>query len=150
MSVKGKFKYGNVQIPMELGWVLAKGKMSELGVNVLGVLSDGGKTIQTILLDDQTMINVWYYYVHEYTGDDWDKALETLDEDGEGGLDDFRENFYKLVVSFSPRLSRSLLIEMWDKVKRDMKNSKKVKSLLSSSDLSEDLELVQTTIPSES
>lgn len=149
MSAKGKFKYGDIQIPMELGWVLAHGKLQELGINVLGILSDGGKTIQTILLDDQIMIQVWYYYVHQHTNDSWEDALEVLDE-GEGGLHEFRENFYKLVVSFSPSLSRDLLTEMWDKIKRDMKNSRKVKSILSSSDLSEDLGSIPQTTPSES
>ena len=40
---------------MEMGWVLAHGKMSDLGLDILSILSDGGKTIQTILLDDRTI-----------------------------------------------------------------------------------------------
>lgn len=149
MVAKGKFQYGTRSIPMEMGFVLANGKMEDLGLDVLSVLSDGGVTLQKILLDDKTMLKVWYYYVHEETRDDWETALAILDETP-NGLEDFRDAFYKLVVNFSPLQTRKLLGEMWEQIKKRMKDSRSIKSLLSSSDLLEESESTQATTLSES
>lgn len=134
---------------MELGYALAHGKLEDLGLDVLSVLSDGGATLQRILLDDRLILKIWYHYVHEHTQDDWDMALETLDTMPKG-LQDFREDFYKLVVNFSPALSRNILTEMWDQAKREMRDLRKVRSLLSSSNSSEEQESTQDDTLSES
>ena len=139
MVAKGHFFYGERKIPMELGYMLAKGKIQDLGLNLLSVLSDGGETLQRILLDDETMLELWYYYVYEETHDDWDTALGVLDET-QNGLEGFKEEFYNLVVNFSPSPARKALREMWVQVKDTLHNSRKVKSLLSSSASPEDSE----------
>lgn len=148
MAVKGKFAYGNSSVPMEIGWVFACGKLEDLGYDILSILSDGGATMQKILLDDRSLLKIWYHFVHEHTNDDWDTAIETLDQTN-NGLENFREEFYKLVVSFSPPQAREILGEMWKKAKRDMKDSRRLKSMLSSSDSLDELESSQTDIPSE-
>ena len=150
MPAKGKFKYGNESVQMELTWSFATGKLEDLGIDVLSILSDGGATMNRILLDDRTMLKVWYHYVNEYTNDDWDKAIETLDET-QGGLEQFRDEFLSMVVNFSPAPARKLLSQMIQKVKEDMKDSRKVKSLLSSSNSAEGSEdSIQEDTPLES
>jgi len=148
MAVKSTFRYGTDKVPMELGYAFATGKLEDLGIDVLSILSDGGATMQKILLDDRAMLKVWYHYVKEYNGDDWETAIEVLDNT-QGGLEDFRESFYQLVVNFSPPQARKLLAQMWEKVKNDMRDSKRLKSLLSSSSSSEEPELTPENILSE-
>lgn len=139
MPARGKFKYGSTTIPMELTWSFATGKLEDLGIDVLSILSDGGVTMQKILLDDRTMLKVWYHYVKEHTQDEWETAIETLDQT-DGGLEKFRDEFLTMVVNFSPLQARKMLSQMLEKVKHDMKDSRKLKSLLSSSDSLDDFE----------
>ena len=139
MAVKGSFKYGDQSIKMEMGYGLATGKMEDLGIDILGIISDGGVTIKTILLDDRTLLKIWYHYVNEQTDDSFDKAIEILDET-EGGLENFRDEFYKLVINFSPPQAREYLRETWKQIKKEMNDSKKVKSMISSTPSPEEQE----------
>lgn len=148
MAAKGKFKYGNRTVPMSMSFTLADTKMEDLGLNILGVLSDGGQTIQTLLLDDRLLLKVWYYYVKEETADSWEDALAVLDET-EGGLEEFREAFFTLIVNFSSPPTRKILREMWDQAKTQMKDSRRIKSMVSSYESSEEPDLTSDTIPSE-
>lgn len=148
MAAKGTFEYGSEKIPMRLTYSLATGKLEDLGIDVLGVLSDGGRTLQTILLDDKTLIKVWFHFVQEETGDDWETAIEKLDEQ-EGGLNKFREDFFQLIVNFSAPPVRKVLVQAWEQAKIQLKDQKKLKSLLLSQELLDGSESTSESSPSE-
>lgn len=148
MVARGNFDYGNQKVPMEMGWVLANTKMEDLGLDIIGILSDNFATLQTMLLDNKTMLRVWYYYVHEHTNDDWETALETLDNT-QGGLENFKEEFFRLVVSFTGSGARKLLVEAWEQAKKEMRDSRRIKSMISSSNSSDEQESIQEDTLSE-
>lgn len=137
MTVRASFKYGKTTHMMELGYALADSTLSDMGVDVLSIISDGGETLQRLMLDDRLLLKVYYHYVQEATGDTWETALETLDET-EGGLEAFREAFLKLIVSFTGVQGRKMLEAMIDHAKTRLKNSKEIRSMLSSSSSSEE------------
>lgn len=132
MSVRKNFQYDGIKIPMTLDYSLALGKFEDLGLDVLGIVADGGETLQRILLDDRMLLKVWYHYVSEETGDDWEAAIKKLDEQ-ENGLSNFREEFFKLIVSFSNPQIRTMLEQMWVQAKKELADLQKLKSMISSS-----------------
>lgn len=148
MAARSKFKYGSRTIPMTMTYSLALNKMSDLGIEVLGVLSDNGRTLEIILLNEKLLLQIWYYYVHEETGDSWEDALAILDET-EGGLQQFREDFFALIVNFSSPPSRKYLIETWEQAKRQLKDSRKIRSMISISESPEEPESTSEDTPSE-
>lgn len=133
--IRNKIKVGSPgaeqEIPIFLGWRLAQGKLSELGVNVLNIFTAENNAIQTIMLDDNTMLKVWYFYVNEELGLKYEEALDLLDETP-GGLEPFKQAFWELVVGFTNPVARQAAKELWDKAKLQLKKNLKNLSLDSS------------------
>jgi hypothetical protein len=125
------FKYGNKTIKMELGYLLATTTISDLGVDVLSVMKDP-IVIQTIMLDDSVMLKIWYYYVKEETGDDWKDALGILDQTP-GGLKQFKDAFWDMVVGFSPHAVQEAMKDNWKRIQKELKKSVETNSNSSSS-----------------
>lgn len=136
--ISGKFKYGNETITMELGYKLALGKLTDLGLDILSMLEANNPTIQTIMLNDTIMLKVWYHFVNEANAEKWEDALEVLDKQ-EGGLEPFKKAFWDLVVGFSPPSVQPVLRKAWKHVQKEIQNVDAKLSSSSSSDLSEDL-----------
>lgn len=128
------FKYGNKNLKMELGYLLATTTLSDLGVDILSVMKDPVVT-QTIMLDDSIMLKVWYYYVKEETGDDWKDALNILDQTV-GGLKQFKDAFWDMVVGFSPPAIQEPMRENWKRIQKELKKSVDQNSNSSSSNSS--------------
>lgn len=145
MTAKGTFKYGDRKLPMELGYVLATGKMEDLGFDALSVISDGSQ-LENLLLNDRLLLKIWYYYVQEQTGDTFEQAIQVLDVTP-GGLHDFREAFLELVASFSNPQVRKLIRMGWEEAKRQMNDQQKLKSRFLSSSSQDEQESSQETTP---
>lgn len=137
MPSTGKFKHGSDTIPMTLGYVLAHGKLFDLGLDILSITKDNS-VIQIILLDDATMLKVWYYYIKEagenglISPQTFEEALEILDEEPKG-LEPFRNAFWELVVGFMPTTLQPTLRELW---KQSLKQLKSVPEKMSTSSTS--------------
>ena len=121
--VTGKFKYGHEQVPMELGWRLAHDKLFDLGLDILTITKDPARVIQTILLDDSTMLKVWFYYVSEAGIEtDFMEALDVLDREPEG-LEPFKKAFWDLVVGFTNPSLRDILNQGMKEIKKELRNA---------------------------
>jgi hypothetical protein len=137
--VTGNFKHGKHTIPMTLGYVLAHGKLFDLGLDILSMTKDNS-VIQTIMLDDSVMLKVWFYYIqqHDETAT-FDEALEILDESPKG-LEPFRKAFWELVVGFMPTALQPTLRELWRQAEKQLKNAPEKMSTTSTSPLPEEQE----------
>lgn len=116
---------------MSLGYVLAHGAIFDRGLDVLSITKDNS-VIQTIMLDDSTMLKVWYYYVEKETGQSFDEALEVLDENPKG-LEPFRKAFWEMVVGFMPTALQPTLKGMWREAEKQLKNAQEKMSTTSTS-----------------
>ena len=120
--VSGSFKHGKDTVPMTLGYVLAHGKLFDLGLDILSMTKDNS-VIQTIMLDDSTMLKVWFYYIQQQDPTaSFEEALEILDESPKG-LEPFRKAFWELVVGFMPTALQPTLREMWRQAEKQLKNA---------------------------
>jgi hypothetical protein len=138
MPSTGKFKHGQNTIPMSLGYVLAHGKLFDLGLDILSITKDNS-VVQTIMLDDSTMLKVWYYYVQEETGQSFEDALEILDNTP-NGLEPFKKAFWDMVVGFSPTALQPTLRAVWKEAEIQIKNAAGKISTSSTSASPEELE----------
>ncbi len=125
--INSSFKHGKDTIPMKLGYHLAHTKLFDLGIDVLAITKDN-LAIQTIMLDDSTMLKVWYYYIQEAASDGviesqtFEEALEILDE-APKGLEPFRKAFWEMVVGFMPTALQPTLKEMWKQAEKQLKSA---------------------------
>jgi len=134
MAVKSKFKYGNQEVEMQLGYGLAYGKLFDLGLDILSVMKNG-EVISTIMMDDSTMLKVWFYYLTEagvIEPDNFSEALDVLDEMPQG-LAPFKKAFWDMVVGFSPTQAQPALREMWKAAEKQLKNAGEKISTISTS-----------------
>jgi len=135
--VNGSFKHGKDTVPMSLGYVLAHGKLFDLGLDILSMTKDNS-VIQTIMLDDSVMLKVWFYYIQQQDPDaSFEEALEILDESPKG-LEPFRKSFWELVVGFMPTALQPTLKEMWRQAEKQLKNAPEKMSTTSTSPLPEE------------
>lgn len=124
------FRYRETEVPVEITWKDALGKLDDLGVDVLSILDENNTVIQTIMLNNKVMVKVWYYYVHLETADDFETALEYLTSED---LERFKDKFWEAVVLFSPPLVRGQLQEIWREAKKQLRSQGR-KSMNTSSD----------------
>lgn len=120
--IRSSFQLKDQKVNMYLGYGLAQGKLSELGVDVLNLFGKDSTTIQTVMLDDKTMLKVWYYYVKEELGLGYEEAVELLDET-QGGLEPFKKAFWDMVVGFTSPSARHLADQMWTQAKLQLKKN---------------------------
>ena len=136
--ITGKFAHGTHSVPMTLGYVLAHGAIFDRGLDILSITKDNS-VIQIIMLDDSTMLKVWYYYVEQATGQSFDEALEILDENPKG-LEPFRKAFWELVVGFMPTALQPTLKGMWREAEKQLRNAQEKTSTTSISPSSDEPE----------
>ena len=139
--IKSKFKYGTEYVNMELGWLLVNTKLSDLGLEVLNLLDNNAAGLTQLLYNDVLMLKVFYFYVTEERGESetWEKALETLDKT-EGGLEQFKNAFFDMVVGFSPPTVQPALRTVRKELEKRLKDPKSLISNTSSSASSEESE----------
>lgn len=136
--ITGKFRHGKDDIPLFLGYVLAHGKIADLGLDVLDMMSSTNDVIPKIMLDDGVMLKVWYFYIQDAADagvieeQSFDEALAILDESSKG-LEPFRKAFWELVVGFTPTGLQSHLRSMWKKAEKELKNVESETSTTSTS-----------------
>ena len=142
--VTGTFKHGKHSVPIQLGYVLAHGKLFDLGLDVLSIMKDN-TIVPTIMLDDSLMLKIWWYYITEAIKDGkiddhtFEEALEILDEQPKG-LEHFRKAFWELVVGFSSTQLQPILKQMWKEVEKQTKAAGEKNSTISISALQPDSE----------
>lgn len=122
--IKSKFKYGTRDVEMFLGFKVAHGKLSDLGLDILQVVVDPERVIPQIMFNDSLMLKVWFFYLVEAgveTMDSFESALEILDEDPRG-LEPFRKAFWDMVVGFQPTPLHPTLRLMWKEAEKRYKN----------------------------
>jgi len=80
------------------------------GLPILNILSDNNaqETLQTVMLNDQKMLDLWYYYLQENNIDE-DKALDELTREN---FMEFKKEVWEAIVNFSEPQMRGALIEM--------------------------------------
>lgn len=135
--ITSKFQHGKDTIPMSLGYHLAHTKLLDLGIDVLAITRDN-LAIQTIMLDDSTMLKVWYFYVKEASDEGviesqtFEEALQILDQ-APKGLEPFRKAFWDMVVGFMPTALQPTLREMWKQAEKQLKSAVEKNSITSTS-----------------
>lgn len=136
--ITSEFKYGNQKVPMHLGYVVAHGALADRGLDVLSMVKHADQIVQTIMIDDSTMLKVWFYYLGEAGIVDpnvpgsFDEALETLDQNPQG-LEPFRKAFWEMVVGFSPSKLQQALRAMWKEAENQLKTAGEKNSITSTS-----------------
>lgn len=107
---------------MSLGYVLAHGKLFDLGLDILSIMKDNNTIVPTIMFDDSTMLKIWFFYIKEQDSTiSWEEALQFLDETP-GGLEPFKKAFWDLVVSFFPITLQPTLRKGWKEVEKQIKD----------------------------
>lgn len=120
--IKSKFNLGSQPINLELGWLLVSEELPNYGLDILTLFQENNKVLQTILLDDATMLKIAYFYADRETGIEWVEFLKELDS-MDNGLEKFKEAFWNLVVGFSSPSVRGGLQKMWVEAKKQMKKN---------------------------
>jgi len=129
----GHFYLSGQKIPMQLGYRMAMNTLPEMGLDILKLANiqeqeDAQEIYFKLILDDVTLLKVWYYYISEAAKDGiiapttFDEALELLDE-SEAGLEPFRKAFWDLVVGFLPIALRPALKETKSLIERKLKET---------------------------
>ena len=90
-----EFNYKNVMVDFK-----------KMGLNLFDIYNDQ-RVIMQIFGDDETMIQVWFFYIKDYEAS-YDEAIERLEVKE---LQTFKEAFWSAVVNFSAPQMRAILIE---------------------------------------
>lgn len=137
--IKSKFKLGDQDIPMFLGFHLISEVFPEKGLDLFTIFEDTNNAVAIIHMNDKIMLQIWYYYVHEHNGMDYIKALHELDETKDG-FEGFRRAFWDMVVAFFAQSGRgkalTALKEELDRQLRKVSNFTSSHSKDESQDLS--------------
>lgn len=121
------FKHNGQTVQLNYTYFEAMNTFPGLGLDILGVVTDATPILQ-IMADDKTMIKVWYHFVKDLEPD-FDEALKELKP---AEMQQFKEAFWESVVNFSGPPMRETLNQMWDQVKKELKQPKKLLKNLSS------------------
>lgn len=135
--IKKKFKYGDDEIPMFMGYRLAMNKMEDLGLDILSALDGQSTCVQTIMLNDKVMLKVAYFYVNEFRETDFNDFLDTIDETKDF-MHNFRNTFWELVLGFMPRSAEPALRKMRAFIEKQLREVDVKISSDSSADSSEE------------
>ena len=120
-------RYKGTEIPLEINYHTAMFVFPKLGLRLLNLLQDS-QTVLQIMGDDDTMIKIWYHYVHEYAGPLEDAVKELNSET----MNDFRDKFWREVVNFTNPQMRPLAKEMWKMTRDQLQKPEKLLQDISS------------------
>ena len=113
------FKHNGQTVQLNYTYFEAMNTFPGLGLDILGVITDTTPILQ-IMADDKTMIKVWYHFVKDVEPD-FDDALKALKPEE---MQAFKEAFWESVVNFSSLPMRETLRQMWEQVKKQLKQPK--------------------------
>ena len=117
------FKHNGQTVQLNYTYFEAMNTFPGLGLDILGVITDTTPILQ-IMADDKTMIKVWWYFIKEFESlaeEDFDDALKALKPEE---MQAFKEAFWESVVNFSSLPMRETLRQMWEQVKKQLKQPK--------------------------
>ncbi len=119
-----KFTFHGKTYPISINWTMAYNTLPEkFGIELLKLFVDNQTTqdiAQKVLVDDSLTLNLCWFFIEPHVSFEFEKFLELLDEEPEG-IDNFREVFWGAVVNFSSAHKRGMLKEIWDLLKKEMK-----------------------------
>lgn len=117
-----KIKFKDSEVSIKITYKQAMYDFKELGLNLLNIFDDGNSAVQTIMMDDQVMVHVWYHYIKKHHAGNLEEALEYLTPED---MNDFREKFWNEVINFMPPLTRPALNMFMEKMKEEMSSPEK-------------------------
>jgi hypothetical protein len=122
-----KFLFNGKTYPIEITWKLAYSTLpSRFDLEILKLFIDEKVTNTTagrLLLDDEVTLNLCWFFLEPQVTFDFDKFLELLDSEPEA-IEGFREVFWAAVINFSSPQKKGVLRDLWDQMKREMKQLK--------------------------
>jgi hypothetical protein len=108
-----KYNHAILTFPEKYGIHLTK---------LLGNMDLTNETLSAILLDDEKLIDLMWFYVKAQTDSlEYEVFLETLVPND---LVSFRESFWEETLTFSGPLKEQSLKEMWKTFRKELKNMK--------------------------
>ncbi len=114
-----KFKNTEFKIRITYGNALSVYK-EKFGINLLSLFEEDNLNnfISTIHLNDEKMLEIWWYYVSEkFT--DYDEALQELTPDS---MAEFKGALWAAVINFFDPVRRKMLLSIREKVSQLMLN----------------------------
>jgi len=122
-----KFTLNGKSYPIEIKWSMAYSifpKQYNIHLMTLFVEpEETQKTVARILTDDSLAFDLCWFFLEKQVSYDFNKFLELLDEEPDA-IEQFREVFYGAMVNFSSPQKKGALKELWESLKREMKEFK--------------------------
>jgi len=110
-----KIYFRGSEIPVEITYKQAMFDFKNMGLNLLKIFQDE-KVIATILTDDETMINLWFYYVQNHCSTLEDAISDLTSEK----MQKFRDIFLDAVLGFINPQMRPALKEIITMMKEEL------------------------------
>jgi hypothetical protein len=102
------YKFLDRDIPIKLDYWSVTEEISPLGLDILELLGEHGeRTVVKIVLDEQVMLNIWWYFIKDVFGDTPEqrkKCLQNLES-----LEKFKDILWEAIVNFLPPPVRTQL-----------------------------------------
>ncbi len=117
-----KIRFKESDIPIKISYKQAMYDFKDMGLNLLAIFGEESSAVQTIMLDDEIMVQVWFSYVKKHHAGTLESALEELTPEL---MNDFREKFWNEVINFMPPLTRPSLNLFMEKMKEEMTSPEK-------------------------
>lgn len=122
-----KFTFNGRTYPIEITWKLAYAVLPEkFDIEVLKLFINDqitNKVVSQLLLDDELTLRLCWFFLEPQVSFDFDKFVELLDTEPEA-IEGFREVFWGAVVNFSSPQKKGVLRDLWDQMKREMRQLK--------------------------
>jgi hypothetical protein len=119
-----RFSFCGTNYPIVINWTRAYNDLpSRFEIDILSLFVNDTETEQTalrILVDDNLLLKVCWYFLEPQVNYTWEKFLTLLDDEPEA-IENFREVFWGAIVNFSSPQKRGVLVELWNILKKRLK-----------------------------
>lgn len=119
------FEFNGKKYKVEISPTMAYKELPQrFEINLLKMFADeetNKETLQTLIMDDDKMLHLMYFFLEKngstLTLENVLSQMENL-----AVLDTFRDAFWAGVINFSPPLKKNILLQIWDQMKKEIKD----------------------------
>lgn len=120
------FKFKDTTIPLAFNYRITKKEIPKrFGINLLQVFTsdeETNKLAQDLVFDDEKTLDLMKFFISESRPELVEDEDDFLDNVNPQNVHQFREVFWEAYANFSGPLKRSAVIQIWDELKKKMKN----------------------------
>jgi hypothetical protein len=116
------FQYRKSDYSIVVGWFQAIDEFpAKFNIHLADLVSDmqkSNETVNTILLNDNIIIQLMWYYLKPHVTCEWEDFLKQVEATE---VHKFRESFWEAVLDFSGPLKTPILTQLWKEVKKELR-----------------------------